>query len=152
MKSRQISLPVAVAFALLLVTTTTFFPSVSWSQAAKAQPQITIAGLAGPWQLVLVGNTGCGTTSILFTGTLNSSGVATGTLTGSSGCGVTSTTQTFTINSLNANGSGTANLTCGSGCGWDLTIQVNPARNVMNLVDVSASNPGNYIAGTAVKQ
>lgn len=87
---------------------------------------------------------------LAFTGTMNSSGVATGTLTGSSGCGPSSNTQTFTITGLAANGSGTAGLTCGPGCGWTFNIQVSPNKQVINLVDVT--DPNNWLAGTAVKQ
>lgn len=146
--NRQI-IPTAAALALLLVATITIVPATS-AQNAKGPAPITISQLAGPWQLAVVGNTGCGISSLLFTGTLNSSGVASGTLIGNSGCGPSNNTQTFTIVSLNANGSGTAGLTCGVGCGWTFDIQVNPTRQVMNLVDVT--DPSNYLAGSAVKQ
>jgi hypothetical protein len=146
---RQLN-PTAAVLALLLVATITLAPITASAQNANGAPPITISQLAGPWQVAVVGNTGCGISSLLFTGTLNSSGVATGTLTGNSGCGPSSNTETFAINSLNANGSGTAGLTCGAGCGWTFNIQVNPTRQVMNLVDVT--DPSNYLAGTAVKQ
>lgn len=110
---------------------------------------ITVSQLARPWQIALVGNTGCGQTSMLFTGSLNASGTAAGTLTGSSGCGKSSSPQTFTITSLNANGSGTANLSCGSGCGWNFNIQVAPDEQIFNLVDVS-NGGANVLAGTAI--
>jgi len=42
---------------------------------------MTVAQLAGPWQIAAVGNTGCGIMSQLFTGTMNSSGTAVGTFT-----------------------------------------------------------------------
>jgi hypothetical protein len=145
-------IPVAAALALLLLTTVASFRTVGSAQSTKAKPAFTIAQLAGPWTITLVGNTGCGINSMLFTGALNSSGVATGTLTGSStGCAPSSTTQTFSITTLNANGSGTSNLTCGSGCGWDLSFQVSPSGGVMNLADVSPENPDNVLAGTAVR-
>jgi hypothetical protein len=50
------------------------------------------------------------------------------------------------------NGSGTANLSCGTGCGWDFNIQMAPDRSTFSLVDVSAANPGNDLAGVAVHQ
>jgi hypothetical protein len=113
-------------------------------------PAITMGQLAGPWQIALVGNTGCGQTALLFSGSLNASGTATGTLTGSSGCGSSSSPrQTFTITSLNANGSGTANLTCGSGCGWNFDIQVAANGQTFDLVDV-ANGGANVLAGTAI--
>jgi hypothetical protein len=152
MKVQRHGIPVAAALALLLITTIAFFRTAGSAQSRKAASAITIAQLAGSWQVTLVGNTGCGTTSLLFTGTLNSKGVATGTLVGDSGCGPSSNTQTFSITKLNANGSGVGGLTCGTGCGWILNVQVNPSETVMNLADVSADNPENYLAGTAVKR
>ena len=141
-----------VVLALLLAVTVAAVVPVSAAQNVKVRPAITVAQLAGPWQIAVVGNTGCGVSSLLFTGTLNASGTATGTLTGSSaGCGPGSSTQTFTITSLSSNGSGTAGLTCGSGCGWTFSIQVSPNKQVFNLVDVT-DPAGNILAGTAVKQ
>jgi hypothetical protein len=106
--------------------------------------------LAGPWQVAVVGNTGCGISSLLYSGTLNAQGKSSGTLTFNSGCGLSNTTETFDILSLKSDGSGTAGLTCGSGCGWIFNIQVSPNRQVMNMVDVTDAN--NWLAGSAVKQ
>ena len=153
MKVQHHKIEVAAAFAFLLITTIAVFRTVGSAQSAKAAPAITIAQLAGSWQVTLVGNTGCGISSMLFTGILNPNGVAHGTLTGSStGCAPSSDVQTFSITTLNANGSGTGSLTCGAGCGWALNVQVNPSKTVMNLADVSPENPDNVLAGTAVKQ
>jgi hypothetical protein len=136
--------------ALLVVAMVTSF--VALGSAQKVKPPVTLAQLAGPWQIGVSGNTGCGVSALLFTGTLNTSGVATGTLTGAStGCASSSNTQTFTITSLNPNGSGTANLSCGYDCGWDFNIQVNASKQIFNLVDVS-NGGDNVLAGTAVKQ
>jgi hypothetical protein len=111
---------------------------------------VYVGQLAGPWKITLVGNTGCGQTSMLFTGTLNSSGTAAGTLTSASGCGTSSSTQTFTITSLEyAEGTGTAALSCGPGCGWSFDIQVDPGRQTFNLVDIN-NGAANVLAGTAV--
>lgn len=116
---------------------------------------VSKADLSGPWQMTIVGQTGCGFGTTLYTFTLNSSGTATN-VTGTShttGCSDgTSSGNTFTIQSLNANGSGTANLTCGPSCGWNLNIQVAPDRSTFNVVDVSPANPGNFIEGVAVHQ
>jgi hypothetical protein len=150
MKVQRQVVSVAGAFALLLIATIAFVPVVASAQDANIAPEIKVAQLAGTWQIAVVGNTGCGQTSLLFTGTLSPSGQSTGTLIGNSGCGPSNNTQTFTINSLNANGSGTAGLSCGVDCGWNFTIQVSPNRQVINLVDVT--DPNNYLAGTAVKQ
>jgi hypothetical protein len=141
----------AMMAAILLVSLASLVTPGA-AQEVKARPEITVSQLAGPWQIGIVGNTGCGESSMMFTGTLSASGVATGTLTGNSyACGPSTTTQTFTILSLSSNGSGTAGLTCGSGCGWTFYIQVSPNKQVFNLVDVVDVN-GNNLAGTAVKQ
>lgn len=114
---------------------------------------ISISDLTGSWQATILGETGCGLSSMLVTFTLNSSGVANNAVsTGhSSGCpDGTVSGLTFQILSMNPDGSGTANLSCGAGCGWNLNIQVPPDRSTFNLVDVSSANPGNYIAGVAI--
>ena len=119
---------------------------------------IKISDLAGSWQAALVfSNTGCGPASGLVNFTLDSTGTTnSATLVGHSGfgpgCGDSTTTQTFTIQSLNPNGSGKAGLSCGSGCGWEFTIQVDRHREIFNLVDVEPTNPGNFVAGTAIRQ
>jgi hypothetical protein len=147
-KNDRQAVRLALAMTLVLVSVMALV-GVSAAQNAPVKPSITVSQLAGRWQITAVGNTGCGISSILFTGTLNSSGTATGTLKGNNGCGASSSTQTFNIISLNANGSGTAGLTCGTGCGWTFNIQVSPNLQVFNLVDIT--DPSNYLAGTAVK-
>ena len=83
---------------------------------------------------------------------------STATLTTNSGrtstgqCGPSTSTQSFTIQSLKPNGSGTAGLTCGAGCGWQFNIQVAPNLEMFNLVDVDSANPGNFVEGTAIRQ
>jgi hypothetical protein len=149
MNTNRKSMRTAVLGLLLVVTVASL---VVAGAAENVKPAITIAQLAGPWQIALVGFTGCGQTAMLFTGTLNSSGAAEGTLTGSSGgCAASSNTETFTITSLEPNGSGTASLSCGSGCGWGFNIQVAASKQVFNLVDV-VNSPGDVLAGSAVKQ
>ena len=140
-----------VALAVMLVlTSVAALVGITAASDEKPVAPITIAQLAGPWQIAVVGNTGCGISSLQFDGTLNASGVAVGTLIGNSGCGPSNNSQTFTILTLNANGSGTAGLTCGTGCGWTFNIQVAPSRQVFNLVDVT--DPNNWLAGSAMKQ
>jgi len=136
--------------AVLMLAVLTSLVTFGGAADVKAKPPITISQLAGPWQIAVVGNTGCGISSLLFAGTLNAQGTGSGTLTFNSGCGSSSTTETFSIISLNHNGSGTAGLTCGTGCGWTFNIQVSPNKQVINMVDVT--DPSNYLAGTAVKQ
>src|SRR5208282_52123 len=77
-------------------------------------------------------------------------GKSTGTLTFNSGCGLSTTTESFDILSLKQDGSGTAGLTCGSSCGWTFNIQGNRAKLVINLVDIT--DPNNWLAGTAIRQ
>jgi hypothetical protein len=139
----------AVLAVLMLVTVGSL---VTLSAAANAKPKalITVAQLAGPWQVSIVGNTGCGISSMMLDVKLNSSGTGTGTLTGHSGCGDSSGPQTFTIISLNGNGTGTAGLSCGSDCAWTFTIQVAPNKQVFSVVDLT--DPSQYLAGTSVKQ
>jgi hypothetical protein len=128
---------------------------IAMTVPSSATGNIVKADLAGAWQMTIIGQTGCGLGTTLYTFTLNGSG-SSSNVTGTyhtAGCGDgTSSGNTFTIQSLNANGSGTANLTCGSGCGWNLNIQVSPDRSKFNVIDVSASNPGNYIEGVAIHQ
>ena len=119
----------------------------------SAYGNVSVANLAGLWDVAIIDSTGCNFGSLLVTFTLNASGVATNaTETGhTAGCGDGTTTgNTFTITSLNADGSGTANLTCGPSCGWNLNIQVSADRSTFNLVDVSSANPGNFMSGQAV--
>ena len=146
---RKLNTPARLVLLALLGLVT----MLSVSQRSKATGAIGKEDLAGPWQIALTGNTGCGSTAMLFMGTLNTSGVGTGTLVShSTGCANSSSTQTFTITSLGANGSGKAGLTCGAGCGWDFTIQVSPDRATMNLVDVDPANPLNTPGGISIHQ
>jgi len=115
---------------------------------------ITKSDLSGPWQITLTGNTGCGLSTMLVNVTLNNSGIGTNATIKMHGqCGDSvSSGNTFQILTLNGNGSGTANLSCGASCGWSLNIQVSPDRSTFNIVDVDPANPNNYIGGMAVHQ
>lgn len=115
---------------------------------------IVTPDLTGSWEVSLYGVTGCGISDMAVTFTLNSSGLATdaNSIGHSAGCGDgTGTGNTFQILSLNSDGSGTAGLTCGAGCGWTFNIQVSPDRSTISLVDVASFNPGNYLAGEAIR-
>jgi hypothetical protein len=146
--SQRVRVAVLVAVGLIAIVATVRPSKASIGNVSKPD-------LAGAWQMAIIGQTGCGFGTTLYTFTLNSSG-SSSNVTGTShtvGCGDgTSSGNAFTIQSLNSNGSGTANLTCGTGCGWNLNIQVSPDRSTFNVVDVSAANPGNYIEGVAVHQ
>ena len=120
--------------------------------ASHATGSIGKADLNGPWSLSVTGNTGCGLSAMQATFSLNN-GTGTATLTTHGQCGDSVLTgQAFTISTISANGSGTANLACGAGCGWNFNIQVSPDRSTFSVVDVSAANPSNYLAGVAVHQ
>ena len=121
------------------------------AQGGGNLPGFPLSQFAGTWQIDLVGNTGCGRTSMAFIGTLSSNGSGTGTLTGESGCGPSSTTQTFTITQWNpVTNSGTAALSCGAGCGWGFNIQLNAGAWMFNLVDVM-NGSNNVLAGSAIR-
>ena len=112
---------------------------------------IGFADLHGPWAATLTGNTGCGLTSMHVAINMNATGTGTATITNHGQCGDSVLAgQTFKIVSLSTNGSGTANLTCGPDCGWIFRFQVAPDRQIMNLVNVSPLNPNNFLAGVAV--
>jgi hypothetical protein len=140
----------ALLLALILVT---IIVVVRPSRASIGR--IVRSDVAGPWQMTIIGQTGCGFGTSLYTFTLDdhgSSSNVSGTY-HTSGCGDGSSSgNSFVIQSMNPDGSGTANLTCGSGCGWNLNIQVSPDRSKFNVVDVSSANPGNYIEGVAIHQ
>jgi len=126
-------------------------------QSSSAVGGITVDQLAGPWQITLIGNTGCGFTSMLVNVTLDSKGTGSATTTYHTGLSPschdnTATNLPFTIQSLNPNGSGTAGLSCGPGCGWQFNIQVSPFRSTFNLVDVDPANPNNFLQGSAIRQ
>ena len=119
--------------------------------AAPTASAVTVASLTGSWQGTIMGQGGCGLGSKLINFTLDSGGFSTsGSWNANTvSCGVVSEPLTFTITSLGANGAGSATMTAG-GLVLHLDIQVNPASNVLTLVDIS--DAGNYEEGTAIKQ
>jgi hypothetical protein len=120
--------------------------------ASHATGSVGKADLNGPWSLSMTGNTGCGLAAMQATFSLNN-GTGTASITTHGQCGDSVVTgQAITIATISANGSGTANLACGVGCGWNFNIQVSPDRSTFSVVDVTAANPNNYLAGVAVHQ
>jgi hypothetical protein len=116
------------------------------------EPQITLAAMKGRWAMSLVGFTGCGQQSIYATFKLDANGSGMATVQFHGQCNdSTSSDLPFTIQSLNLDGSGRANLSCGVACGWNLIIQVGRGLQVFSVVDVDPVNPGNFLAGTAVR-
>ena len=131
----------AVAFAACAA------PAVGWAGVGL----VTTADLYGPWVATLSGVTGCGPTAMHVTISMNNLGTGTATVTTHGQCGNSVLTgQTFKVITLGTNGVGTAGLSCGAGCGWNLRFSISPDRQIMNLVDVDAVNPGNYLAGVAI--
>jgi hypothetical protein len=143
---------VLARFAFAAVLSVMATPFVHAQTAAPIL--ITMSQLEGPWTVNLIGNTGCGWTSLLVTFTLGPAGHSTATYQShTAGCGDGTTTDVqFVVQTVNANGSGTANLSCGPSCGWQFNIQVAPNREVFSLVDVDPANGGNYLSGTAIRQ
>jgi hypothetical protein len=128
--------------------------SLCQMSASYATGAIDKDDLTGPWAISLIGDTGCGSTTMLATGSLNATGQATVSVHGhSAGCGDTTSTEKFDIVSLNGNGSGTASLSCNNntGCGWTFKIQVAPDRSVFSLVDITDGG-NNRLQGVAIHQ
>jgi hypothetical protein len=126
----------------------------SLSQVSQATGLIGKEDLAGPWAITLTGDTGCGISTSLATGTLDANGTGLVTLRShSSGCGNIVSTEKFQILTMSSNGSGTASLTCNNqvGCGWTFRIQVAPDRTVFNLVDLTDVG-NNFLEGVGIHQ
>ena len=127
----------------------------SGAQDAAKPPvtPITIAQLKGTWSATLSGVTGCGTTTLTTTFTLDASGNGS-QLAGvqhTAGCGdIDLTGLSAQIQSFNGDGSGFIAFGCGSGCGLGFNMQVNKTKQVFNLGPQAV--PGNYLAGVAVKK
>ena len=121
--------------------------------APDAPTPITIAQLKGTWTAALSGVTGCGVSTLTVTFTLDSTGNGTqlNTIGHTAACGDSVTSgQPVQIQSFNPDGSGFIAFGCGAGCGFGFNMQVNKAKQVFNLGPQSV--PGNYLAGTAVKK
>ena len=112
MKNHHRRVRLAVIVALALATTVVV---VETSRASIGN--VSKSDLAGAWQGVFFGDTGCGTSTEVFDFTLNANGSGTANATyHTAGCGDgTARGLPITITSLNSNGSGTANLSCGNG-------------------------------------
>ena len=67
------------AFVGVVAVTTIIAGGTTARAQSAAQVPITISQLAGPWSVSLIGNTGCGWTSLLVTFTLGYGGHGTAT-------------------------------------------------------------------------
>lgn len=119
---------------------------------AKAAP-ISISQLQGTWTASLSGVTGCGTSTLQTTFTLDATGNGTqkSAVLHTAGCGdVNESGLPAQIQSLNSNGNGFIALGCGTGCGFGFDIQV--SRNIQVFNMGAQTVPGNYLAGVAVRR
>jgi hypothetical protein len=137
----------AAVLALVLVTV-----PFGTAQSPAVAP-VTVAQMAGTWYATFSGLTGCGTTTLVTTFTLDSTGNGTQTSATqhTAGCGdIDLSGQTAQLQSLNSSGSGFLALGCGSGCGFGFTIQVPKAGPVAFNLGAQPV-PGNYLAGVAFR-
>lgn len=120
----------------------------------NANPPLTISQMKGTWVAALSGVTGCGTTTLETTFTLDATGNGTQTSATqhTAGCGdIDLSGQTAQIQQFNADGSGFIALGCGSGCGFGFDIQVVKAGPQAFTMAPQAV-PGNYLAGVALRK
>ena len=121
---------------------------------------IALADLKGDWTLMLMGHQldGCDTgtetltASALGTVSLNTAGAGAMDVTVHTTAGDFADVDLFVITSLNPDGSGTARAECDEDSGFTFGIQVSPDRSMFNLVTVSPSEPGVFLAGTAIRR
>jgi hypothetical protein len=122
---------------------------------------IVIPDLKGEWQVTLFGRriADCGsgpevmTFSAVGTLSLNAAGSGNVNATLHSSCGdFDDPVNPFTITALNADGSGTAHLVCDDDCEFDFDIQLSPDRSTFNLVTVSPTDTGDFLAGVAIRR
>lgn len=142
---------IAMFTAAVLVLT---FSAVQHSAAQKTQtPLITVSQMKGTWTATLSGVTGCGVTTLVTTFTLDATGNGTQTsaMEHTAGCGDTDQSgQSAQIQSFNADGSGFIALGCGTDCGFGFTIQVAKSKQLFNLGPQLVS--GNFLAGVAIRK
>jgi hypothetical protein len=135
----------------LLALTLTVVP-FSASQESS-QPLVTKAQMAGTWTATLSGYTGCGETTLTTTFTLDSAGKGTqsSAVEHTLGCGdINQTGQVAQLQALNAAGRGFIAFGCGAGCGFGFNIQVARNQQVFNLGPQLVR--GNFLAGVAVRK
>jgi len=72
-RSIRVSLSIAAVLAAVAITTSMHTAGALYAQRGGAEREvpITVPELAGSWQMTLIGNTGCGITSMLVNVTLN---------------------------------------------------------------------------------
>ena len=141
------------AVALLVVT----FAAVTFSAAQEptnAKPAFSISQMKGTWVAALSGVTGCGTTTLETTFTLDATGNGTqiSATQHTVGCGdIDLSGLSAQIQQFNPDGSGFIALGCGVGCGFGFDIQVVKA-GPQAFTMAPQTVPGNYLAGVALRK
>lgn len=123
-------------------------------ESKVAPPTFSISQMKGTWVAALSGVTGCGTTTLETTFTLDATGNGTqiSATQHTAGCGdIDLSGLSAQIQQFNADGSGFIALGCGSGCGFGFDIQVVKAGPQLFTMAPQAV-PGNYLAGVAVRK
>lgn len=141
------------AAAMLVVTLAAVMFSAAQDKP-NANPPLTISQMKGTWVAALSGVTGCGTTTLETTFTLDATGngMQTSATQHTAGCGdIDLSGQTAQIQQFNADGSGFIALGCGSGCGFGFDIQVVKA-GPQAFTMAPQTVPGNYLAGVALRK
>jgi hypothetical protein len=138
---------------LLVVTLAAVIFSAAQATAQTAAP-FTISQMKGTWVAALSGVTGCGTSTLETTFTLDATGNGTqiSATQHTVGCGdINLSGQSAQIQVFNADGSGFIALGCGPGCGYGFDIQVVKAGPQLFTL-APQTVPGNYLAGIAVRK
>lgn len=152
MKSSSSKRVLTRAAVLLVIAFGAVMFSAAQEQQAKAP--IAISQMKGTWVAALSGVTGCGTTTLETTFTLDANGNGTqiSATQHTVGCGdINLSGQTAQIQQFNADGSGFIALGCGTGCGFGFDIQVVKAGpQAFTLAPQTVS--GNYLAGVALRK
>jgi len=154
MNHHSLARRIVVSVAMVLVVA---FSALQFNQAQAqtevVQPAVTIDQLAGTWFATLSGVTGCGTSTLVATFTLDATGNGTQTssVEHTAGCGnINQSGQTVQVQILIKNGSGFIAFGCGPGCGFGFRFQLSRNLEMFNLGPQSV--PGNYLAGVAVRR
>jgi len=141
----------ALAIAVILCTASMFSAA---EDGASVRPAFNLGQLKGTWTASLSGVTGCGVTTLQTTFTLDATG--NGTQTSATqhtvGCGdIDLSGQFVQIQQFNPDGSGFIALGCGSGCGFGFYIQVVKAGPQAFNLAPQAV-PGNFLSGVALRK
>jgi hypothetical protein len=145
---------VAMVGAALLVVAFAAVTIGAAQEPTKAKPAFSISQMKGTWTAALSGVTGCGTTTLETTFTLDATGNGTqiSATQHTVGCGdIDLSGQTAQIQQFNSDGSGFIALGCGTGCGFGFDIQVVKA-GPQAFTMAPQTVPGNYLAGVALRK